>query len=68
MIFTRTITVDGVTAEIDVLVDEQALATYLGRRAMGNRTGRSTLTKYVYGDRRTSLAIADVRNGSKRPA
>lgn len=28
MIFTRTVTVDGVTAELDIIVDENALADY----------------------------------------
>lgn len=71
MIFTRTVTVDGVTAELDVIVDETALAAYLAPRAMGNKSERTTMSKYVpgesFGGKRTSLVIAQVRKASKRP-
>lgn len=65
-LFSRTITIDGVTAEIDLKVDVDALAIYLGRRAMGNRSARATLTKAVIGPARTNLVIAEVRKGSRR--
>lgn len=66
MIFTVPMTVDGVSAVVDFVVDEHAVAAYLGGRAMRNRTGRSTMSKNLPTGR-TSLLIAEVRKASKAP-
>ena len=66
VIGSQTITVDGVTATIDIVIDEHAILAYLGPRAMRNRTGRATITKNI-DTGRTSLLIAEVRKASKRP-
>ena len=64
VIGSQTITVDGVTATIDIVIDEHAILAYLGQRAMRNRTGRATISKNLpHG--RTSLLIAEVRKASK---
>ena len=65
VIGSQTITVDGFTATIDIVIDEHAILAYLGPRAMRNRTGRATITKNI-DTGRTSLLIAEVRKASKR--
>lgn len=61
----QTITVDGVTATIDIILDEHAVLAYLGPRAMRNRSGRATISKNLPSGR-SSLLIAEVRKASKR--
>ena len=64
IIGSQTITVDGVTATIDIVLDEHAVLAYLGPRAMRNRSGRATISKNLpHG--RASLLIAEVRKASK---
>jgi hypothetical protein len=60
----QTITVDGVTATIDIVFDEHAVLAYLGPRAMRNKSGRATISKNLPNGR-SSLLIAEVRKASK---
>lgn len=64
VIGSQTITADGVTATIDILIDEHAILAYLGPRAMRNRTGRATISKAIETGR-ASLLIAEVRKASR---
>ena len=69
MMFTRTMTVDGVTAEVDFVVDEAAIASLLGTRAMRNRTGRSRLSRKdasIGLPHPQVVLVAEVRKHSKR--
>lgn len=65
IIGSQTITVDGVTATIDIILDEHAVLAYLGPRAMRNKSGRATISKNIPTGR-TSLLIAEVRKATKR--
>lgn len=70
MIFTRTVTVDGVMAEVVIYVNEIAITEFLAPRAMGNKTARTSMSKYVpgevFGGKRTTLIGAEVVKASKR--